>query len=61
MTKKIPPTNNETFLTTAQAAEFLNISVSTLKKYIYTNKIKTLKTPGGHYRIRESDLLGMVS
>ena len=52
--------NKETFLTTVQAADFLNISVSTLKKYIYSNKLKTLKTPGGHYRIRESDLMGMV-
>ncbi|OGX08851.1 MAG: hypothetical protein A2306_10510 [Omnitrophica WOR_2 bacterium RIFOXYB2_FULL_38_16] len=61
MKKKQPPKNKETFLTTAQAAEFLNISVSTLKKYIYSSKIKTLKTPGGHYRIRESDLLGMIN
>ncbi len=48
------------FLTSAQAATFLNISLSTLKKYIYTNKIKTLKTPGGHYRIRKNDLLDLI-
>lgn len=52
--------NRETFLTALQAADFLNISVSTLKKYIYGNKLKTIKTPGGHYRIRESDLMGML-
>jgi len=45
MKKKQPPKNKETFLTTAQAAEFLNISVSTLKKYIYSSKIKTLRHP----------------
>lgn len=45
------------FLTPAQAAHILNISLSTLKKFIYTGKIKTLKTPGGHHRIRERDLL----
>ena len=60
MKKRIILNNKETFLTTVQAADFLNVSVSTLKKYIYGKKIKTIKTPGGHYRIRESDLLGML-
>ena len=60
MKKKKITNNKETFLTAVQAADFLNISVSTLKKYIYSNNLKTLKTPGGHYRIRESDLLGML-
>ncbi|MBF0505098.1 MAG: helix-turn-helix domain-containing protein [Candidatus Omnitrophica bacterium] len=45
------------FLTTAQAAEILNVSVSTLKKFIYTQKLKALKTPGGHYRISKKYLL----
>ena len=53
--------NNAEFLKTTQAADFLNISVSTLKKYIYKHKIKTVKTPGGHYRIRKADLLGMLN
>ena len=60
MKKRILLNNKETFLTTVQAADFLNVSVSTLKKYIYGKKIKTIKTPGGHYRIRERDLLGML-
>jgi len=48
---------NETFLTSAQASELLNISVSTLKKYIQQGKIRTLKTPGGHHRFLKEDLL----
>lgn len=52
--------NDNVFLTSAQAAKFLNVSLSTLKKYIHLNKIKTLKTPGGHYRIKKSDLLALV-
>ncbi|MCK5450443.1 MAG: helix-turn-helix domain-containing protein [Candidatus Omnitrophica bacterium] len=48
--------NKKTFLTTTEAAEFIHVSLSTLKKYIYQKKIKTLKTPGGHHRIRKSDL-----
>ena len=46
----------ENFLTASEAAEFINVSLSTLKKYIYLGKLKTLKTPGGHHRIRKSDL-----
>jgi excisionase family DNA binding protein len=45
------------FLTTSQAAELLNISNATLKKFITLGRIKTFRTPGGHYRIRKHDLL----
>jgi len=56
MINRLPQRNN-VFLTSARASEFLNISVSTLKKYIQQGKIKTLKTPGGHYRFLKEDLL----
>lgn len=45
------------FLTTSQAAKVLNISTSTLKKFIFTRKLKVLKTPGGHYRILKKYLM----
>ncbi len=45
------------FLTTNEAADILNISLSTLKKLIYQGRLKTFKTPGGHYRILKQDLL----
>jgi len=48
------------FLTANQASQFLNISVSTLKKLISEGKVKTLKTPGGHHRIPKSSLLSLV-
>ena len=48
------------FMTTAQASEFLNMSVSTIKKFIYQGKIKTLKTPGGHHRFLKKDLMRML-
>jgi excisionase family DNA binding protein len=56
MTKNFKQEGDQ-FLTTAQAADLLNISVSTLKKFIYQGRIKTLQTPGGHYRLRKKDLL----
>ncbi len=49
--------NDEKFLTASQAAELLNVSISTLKKFIHSGKIKALKTPGGHYRVLRKDLL----
>jgi excisionase family DNA binding protein len=45
------------YLTPIQAAQFLNVSLSTLKKFIYTGRLRTLKTPGGHHRILKKDLL----
>jgi excisionase family DNA binding protein len=50
---------NDVFLTPAQAARLLNVSLSTLKKFIYQGKIGTLKTPGGHHRILRSDLFNL--
>lgn len=47
----------DVFITSTQAARILNISVATLRKYISLGKIKPIKTPGGHLRIRKRDLL----
>lgn len=48
------------FLTPEQAAKVLSVSLSTLKKFIYSGKLKTLKTPGGHHRILKKDLFVMA-
>ncbi len=53
--------SSNSFLTPNQAAHFLNVSLSTLKKFIYLGRIKTLRTPGGHHRIRKSDLFKMIN
>jgi putative nucleotidyltransferase with HDIG domain/excisionase family DNA binding protein len=47
----------EIYLTPKQAAEHFNLSLSTIKNYIYAGKLKTLKTPGGHHRIHRNELL----
>jgi molybdopterin-binding protein len=39
-----------------EAATRLGISYPTLKKWIYTKKIRTVTTPGGHHRIPDSEL-----
>ena len=48
---------NQIFLTASQAAELLNVSLATLKKYITLGKIRAIRTPGGHYRIKKQDIL----
>ena len=43
-------------LTPREAALRLGISSPTIKQWLYDSKIKASKTPGGHYRIDESEL-----
>ena len=43
-------------LSPREAALRLGISYATMKQWIYRGKIKTVKTPGGHYRIPEAEL-----
>ncbi|MGC2184556.1 MAG: TOBE domain-containing protein [Terriglobales bacterium] len=38
------------------AAKVLGISYSTLKRWIHTRKLHTIKTQGGHHRIPEREL-----
>ena len=38
------------------AAKILGISYSTLKRWILTHQLRTVKTHGGHHRIPESEL-----
>jgi molybdopterin-binding protein len=45
-----------TFLSPREAALRLGISYPTIKQWLYRGKLKAAKTPGGHYRIPESEL-----
>jgi excisionase family DNA binding protein/putative nucleotidyltransferase with HDIG domain len=53
--KKVPFRQKE-ILRVREVAELLNVTTQTIKNYIYSGKLKALKTPGGHHRIRRSDL-----
>lgn len=53
--------NEEIYFTPKEAAEYFNLSLSTVKNYIYAKRLKTLKTPGGHHRIRKSELLSTMN
>jgi len=39
-----------------EAARILGISYPTLKQWIYRGKLQTVKTPGGHHRVPESEI-----
>lgn len=43
-------------LTPREAAQSLGVSYPTLKHWILTGKIRTVKTPGGHHRIPIGEL-----
>lgn len=43
------------FLTPSQVATKLRVSLRTVQRYIADGKLPAVKTPGGHYRIKESD------
>src|SRR4051794_25858077 len=38
------------------AADRLGVSYPTLKQWIYKGKVRSVKTPGGHHRIPESEV-----
>lgn len=48
------------YLTCAEAAEALNVSVPTVKRYIYEGKITSTKLPGGRHRIAESEIARLL-
>ncbi|MHB1856698.1 MAG: TOBE domain-containing protein [Acidobacteriaceae bacterium] len=46
--------------TPRDAAERLGISYPTIKQWLYRGKLRAMKTPGGHYRIHESDIQAIL-
>ncbi|NIS59927.1 MAG: HD domain-containing protein [Proteobacteria bacterium] len=48
--------NPANVVNTRGAADLLGVTVQTIKNYIYAGKLKSYKTPGGHHRLRVSDL-----
>jgi len=48
-------------LTVSEAAEALQLSVPTIKRYIYSGKLRSTKLPGGQHRIPESEIERLLS
>ena len=51
-----PKTPPENLLRPRDAAVQLQISYPTIKQWIYHRKLRAVKTPGGHYRIPQSEI-----
>jgi len=49
------------YLTTRESAERLGVTINALKTWIREQRLPALKTPGGHHRIAESDLLAFAA
>ena len=43
-------------LTPREVSAVLRVGYTTLKQWIYAKKLRTVKTPGGHHRIPESEI-----
>lgn len=48
---------NERLLNVAEASKRLGVSILTLRRWDASGKLRALRTPGGHRRYRESDIL----
>ena len=46
----------EALFSPRDAAVQLQISYPTIKQWIYRNKLRAVKTPGGHYRIPQAEI-----
>lgn len=54
--KKLLKTNRASLLTPRDAAVQLGISFPTIKQWIYKKKLKSVRTPGGHHRVPQSEV-----
>jgi molybdopterin-binding protein len=50
------PIASSSLVTPREAALQLRISFPTIKQWIYSKKIRSVKTPGGHHRIPQSEI-----
>src|SRR5207249_9905768 len=50
-------TGQPRYLTTRQSAVRLGVTINAIKAWIREERLPALKTPGGHHRISEADLL----
>jgi excisionase family DNA binding protein len=48
--------NPANLVNTKEAADLLGVTPQTIKNYIYAGKLASYKTPGGHHRLKVSDL-----
>jgi molybdopterin-binding protein len=50
-----------TLLTVRTAAGRLGVAYSTLKRWVHTGRVRTIRTEGGHHRLSESEIERLVA
>lgn len=48
------------WMTTGEVARWLQVTVTTVNRWLVSGKLPHIRTPGGHYRIPRVDFLAMV-
>lgn len=56
MTKPILSSTTDPLLTTRETAQRLGVSLRTIQLWVEAGKLQAARTPGGHRRIRASDV-----
>jgi excisionase family DNA binding protein len=54
------PSTEDRLISPKRAAEILAVTQQTVKKYIYDGRLPSATTPGGHHRVRESDVRALL-
>src|SRR6266571_443443 len=54
--RRPPPAGDTEWLTLGQAAQYLGVAQSTIRKWSDLGRVPTFYTPGGHRRYRRRDL-----
>ena len=54
--RQLDQASTDTLIRPRDAAVQLQISYPTIKQWIYRRKLRTVKTPGGHYRIPQAEI-----
>lgn len=56
-----PTLDLERLLTRGEVAKVLRVCARTVTSWAYTGKLQSVRTPGGQYRYRETDVLELLS
>ena len=59
--KKRPPIAADSLLTSHQVGQLLQVNASSINNWVREGRIPAFRTPGGHHRIRATDLVGFLN
>lgn len=53
-------TKEKPWMTTGEVARWLQVTVTTVNRWLVSGKLPHIRTPGGHYRIPRADFMALV-